>query len=841
MSTSFFKRRNRKHSNHFSRTRFAPGRCIPLSFESLEKRLALATYIVGNTLDSGSGSLRQAIIDSNANLGADLIAFNIGGGGIRTVSLASALPIVTDPLTIDGTSQPGYAGSPIIEVNGASALSAGGGIVITAGNSTVRGLVVNNFASGYGIVLSSRGGNHVEGCYLGTDVTGTLARGNRFAGLYVLNSADNIIGGTAPGTGNLLSGNLTEGILFGGLAAQRNQVQGNRIGTNAAGTAIIPNNTGVNIGDNAGQNTIGGVVPAARNIISGNLTAGVATSGTNLGGFGGGDVIIGNYIGTDVTGTVDLGNRSVGVFSGANIRIGGTAAGEGNLISGNNSQGIRAGGTQIVIQGNLIGTDASGNASLGNGQAVNTSGEGVRLESAPNALVAGNVISGNYGVGFFITSSEGIRVEANRIGTNAAGTGALKNASHGVWFPSANTNAMIGGMAIGAGNVIAFNQGDGVNVGHQSATGVGILGNSIFSNDGLGIDLASTLIAPAVGVTPNDLGDADDGSNHLQNFPVLTAATTSENSLAIMGTLNSKANKTYRVEFFASAAQDPTKFGEGQRFLGFTSVTTDGNGNVLPNGSFSISLPGTVSVSEFITATATDNASANDPGNNTSEFSQVRIVIQGNRVPNDLTLSKTSVPENQPIGTLVGAFTTLDPDVGNSHTYGLAAGAGDIDNPAFTIVGNELRAAATFDVEARSSYIARVRTTDQGGLFFEKSFTINVSDVNEPPVINNGDFTVPENTTAAGTVTATDPDAGASLVFSLAGGLDYALFRIDATTGALAFKIAPDFEAPTDNGGNNVYDVIVQQRGCSKGDWDSGGRRSGRLCNWLVQPNYGFR
>ena len=156
MSTSFSKRRNRKNSKRFSGKGFVPARLRALGVELLEKRLNIATFIVANTLDSGSGSLRQAILDSNANVGPDLIAFNIGGGGVRTVSPASALPFVTDPVTIDGTTQPGFAGSPIIEVNGASAPSAGGGIVITAGNSTVRGLVINNFASGYGIVLSSR-------------------------------------------------------------------------------------------------------------------------------------------------------------------------------------------------------------------------------------------------------------------------------------------------------------------------------------------------------------------------------------------------------------------------------------------------------------------------------------------------------------------------------------------------------------------------------------------------------------------------------------------------------------------------------------------------------------
>src|SRR6266540_575054 len=137
-----------------------------LRVEALEDRCLLSVFPVTTVADNVPGSLRQAILDSNANPGADTITFNIGGGGVQTIHPTSALPDITDPVTIDGTTQPGFAGSPLIELNGGSAGSAAG-LRITAGSSTVRGLVINGFALD-GIVLSGSGGNLIAGNYIGT-------------------------------------------------------------------------------------------------------------------------------------------------------------------------------------------------------------------------------------------------------------------------------------------------------------------------------------------------------------------------------------------------------------------------------------------------------------------------------------------------------------------------------------------------------------------------------------------------------------------------------------------------------------------------------------------------
>src|SRR5262245_53341026 len=181
-----------------SRSRSRKQPCPPLfrpHVEALEDRLLLAVFTVTNTNDAGSGSLRQAILDANANPGPDTIRFNIGGGGLQTIRPTSALPNISDPGVIDRTTQPGSAGTPLIELSGNNAGQFADGLAIAgAGNSTVRGLVINAFRQ-VGIRLTSDA-NVIAGNYLGTDASGTRALGNA-RGMY-LNGSTNLVGGTAP-------------------------------------------------------------------------------------------------------------------------------------------------------------------------------------------------------------------------------------------------------------------------------------------------------------------------------------------------------------------------------------------------------------------------------------------------------------------------------------------------------------------------------------------------------------------------------------------------------------------------------------------------------------------
>ena len=617
-------------------------------------------FVVTNTNNHGAGSLRDAIVNANATVGTDTIVFNIPGPGVKTLNLVNQLPDITDPVVIDGTTQPGYSGSPLIEINGV-AISSGRGLVIKAGGSTVRGLAIGNFSSGNAIFVTNCDNNVFQANYLGLEPTGTASRPNG-VGLFLSNSSNNLIGGTTAAARNVISANLTAGInLFG----SNNVVQGNYIGTNASGDAgigfaqngidvsgagtannliggtspgagnVISGNsrgivivaTGTTIqgnligtdatgtkrinGSSTGVQTfnstntvVGGLTPGARNIISGNGNHGVSLSGS-------GSKLQGNFIGTDITGTLALGNSNSGVVAGNGALIGGTTPEARNIISanggiGNIGLGENNTGVAAVVQGNYIGTDVTGTKALvgpntQSGIAIFTNGHLIG-GTAPGAQ---NVISGNVNgirVGVFSGDVSGNVILGNLIGLNAQGTGPLPNTQIGVHFASAQNNTL-GGLAVGAANKIAFNGGPGVVL--TFATRISIRGNSIFGNNGLGIDL------DASGVSPNDLNDSDSGANNLQNFPVINTVSSNGSSTTILGSLNSTPNTAFQIDFYSNAAVDPSGHGEGALFFGTTSVSTNASGSA----SIDVTLPIALPSGRVLSATATD------PNGNTSEFS----------------------------------------------------------------------------------------------------------------------------------------------------------------------------------------------------------------------------
>ncbi|WP_417040653.1 cadherin domain-containing protein [Cylindrospermopsis raciborskii] len=197
-------------------------------------------------------------------------------------------------------------------------------------------------------------------------------------------------------------------------------------------------------------------------------------------------------------------------------------------------------------------------------------------------------------------------------------------------------------------------------------------------------------------------------------------------------------------------------------------------------------------------------------GNNPVTQVLIIDVTNVNEAPTDLTLSATTIEENQASGTVVGNFSTTDPDAGNTFTYSLVTGAGSTDNSFFTIDGGKLKTAAAFDFETKNSYSIRVRSTDQGGQSFEKQLTINVTNVNEPPVFSAVSFSVRENSKSIGRISVQDPE-GDNITFALAG-VDAKLLSIDPTTGELTFNQAPDFEKPEDADNNKIYQVQVTVR-----------------------------
>jgi hypothetical protein len=445
-----------------------------------------ATFTVMNTADSGAGSLRQAILDANANAGADTIAFAIPGSdpgcstGICLITAFSALPGITDAVTIDGYTQPGSSPNTntigqglnsVLTVWLGSGSNTFTGLLLDADNITVRGLMIGSFS--YGLEATGHDGIKVAGCYIGLGTT---------EGVYAHLATNLVVGGTDPADRNLISGNASHGVLLD--TCDGAVVQGNLIGTDASGSFSDGN------GD----------------------------------------------FGLEVTSAVD-----------ADATIGGPGA--GNLISGNPNVGLRVAagaGSAVTIQGNVIGPDVTENFFIGNG-------------------------------------------------------------SYGAIFAS---KLLFGGTAPGEGNLVAFNSFAGITV-PSGTTGVTIRGNRIGRNgsnpgwNNLGVDLGDDQVP-----TPNDPGDADG----VQNFPVIASATPGAGTTEIQGVLHAKPSTLYTLDFYShpNCLVFPRAWFEGPNYLGSGDVSTDGSGN----GAFDVVVPVQITASQEVSATATD------PAGSTSEFSQ---------------------------------------------------------------------------------------------------------------------------------------------------------------------------------------------------------------------------
>jgi hypothetical protein len=712
---------------------------------------------ISNTNDAGQGSLRQLITNANtlggdASLaqsglvaGKDNAVFMISNGtaaaglrsannyfssGVATISPTSALTTISTAMVLDAQKQPGWSSAPIIELNGTSAGAGVNGLYVTGGSTILRGFVINRFTN-HGIYLITSGADTVQGNYVGTNAAGTAVSANTIHGIFALSIANNLIGGTTAAARNVVSGN-NYGIVIAGASATGNTVSGNYVGVNAAGTAPLPNSLGVDIEAAATGNTVGGTSSAERNVISGNTQMGVllqnagtssntvagnyigtnaagsaavpnGTFGVNIKGsatnntIGGttgtsgnvisgntqsgiaiegaaasGNVVQGNYIGLNPAGTAAIANVLHGVYvvDAPSNTIGGTTASARNIISGNSSSGVYVLGataTSNSVKGNYIGTNAAGTAAIAN------AGNGVLVEAAGAGNTIGgttagstNVISGNVNHGVWLYSSTtGTTMQGNYIGTNASGTAPIANQVHGLTISGGTTsntiggttaaarnvisgnsfagvrlqgvttsgntiqgnyigvdvngsaalgngtyglyveatNTSVGGTAAGAGNVIANNGSDGVAVVNTSL-GNSILCNSTYANVGLGIDLVDD------GVSNNNGTKNAALPNYEMDFPVFTSAVLNGTSLRVIGYVGSAPSQSTfgsaRVELFKSS-NDASGNGEGQTYLTYITAHSDGNFDT------TVTVSG-LSVGDKVTATATDAS------NNTSEF-----------------------------------------------------------------------------------------------------------------------------------------------------------------------------------------------------------------------------
>jgi hypothetical protein len=644
----------------------------------LEERCLLTAYVVTTTNDilndttNGELTLRDALTaistqaaSGNAPAGDanNTVNFAIGtSGSTQTINLTSALPALTHQVTLDGLTQGGASNTtPLIVLNGAAAGASADGLTLQAGSdgSTVRGLILQAFG-GNGIVLNGTNGNAVTTNFIGTNAAGTATTANGGVGVLINASAKaNTVGGTAAATANVISGNAF-GVVISGTGTSGNEVEGNVIGLDKAGTAALGNtNAGVVILSGATANTVGGTTAAAANAIAATVE-GVLLAGTGTSQ----NVVEGNFIGTDKTGTVQHGN-AIGVAVGAGATantVGGTVAGAGNVLSGN-TYGVDlsdTGSNNNTVQGNLIGTDATGGVKLPNqigvvaafgassnalgtagaANVISANGYGLVLASAgtSNNVVAGNLIGtdkagtallGNTFLGVLIESGaasntvggtatadanviggSGVGVvldggsttknalQGNKVGTDATGAVPLANVV-GVLLQNGAVANTVGGLASGAGNTIAFNSGIGVAVAGNATTQDSILSNSIFNNSGIGIDLGAD--GPtANGANPRTF--PNDG----QNFPTITGS----GGNTVSGTLTSTPDTSFTVQYFGTTAGEPAAH-QGQTFLGSDTVTTDASGNATFTSTIS-TIPG----GDVLTATAT-----NQSNGDTSEFS----------------------------------------------------------------------------------------------------------------------------------------------------------------------------------------------------------------------------
>ena len=508
-----------------------------------------ADFTVTNPSDAGAGSLRQAILEANANPnvgGQDRITFNIPGPGVHIIHVGFALlPQITDPVIIDGYTQPGaqpntqsVGNNAVILIQIDTQPAGGRGLQITAGTSIVRGLSITGFNS-YGIILEGLGGaNIVEGNFIGVGPDGKTGQGGNQA-IRVL-TAGNMIGGTTAAARNVIR-SASMGVF---VQAQPNTLCGNYIGTDAAGQVPLFQNTGVLV-----SNVTGGVV------------------------------------------------------------IGGNTAGAGNIISGLNTAIGLSAANGVEIKGNRLGIASDGQTRFN-----------------------------------------------NRIGV------AISNGQ----------NNTIGGLDSASGNVIAFSGGAGVFLfpdgSNNPASSVNnrILSNSIFG-PGPGIKLG------VAGPHTNDNLDADEGLNHLQNFPVITSTRLFSNFFIVEGTLNSTPNTEFTIQLFDHAPdyRSPTR-----TFLKTITVTTDNSGNA----HFSTAVP----AGNIVDATATD------PAGNTSEF-----FLRPSNFRNLSTRARVEPGDNALIGGVIADGTPLQQTkivvraLGPSLAVNGTPIAGRLEDPVLEIYGRD--------------------------------------------------------------------------------------------------------------------------------------------------------
>jgi uncharacterized repeat protein (TIGR01451 family) len=619
------------------------------------------TVVVTNTNDVGSGSLRQALLDAQNFVCTSpcSITFNIPAPPYKITPLSDFVAIGSN-VSLDARTQPGYAGTPIVEIDGSSLVASPATLLLNGTGAKVAGLSVTRAnAASNGIALSGNL-NTVEACFVGLTPLGATAAND--VGIRV-DGSNNTIGGNSATKRNIISNNTVAGIRFS--SASANTVIGNYIGTDPTGSTARPNGVGVDITGNSDSNFIGGPTPGEINVISGNTTYGVHIGGASAGATADNNVITNSYIGPNAAGSANVQNLTAGV-------------------------------------------------------AVD--------DFSTSTLMTGNVISGNQnGIILNGTANSGTSILGNLIGIAPDGSTAMGNAQAGIVINGA-TLARIGTTTFGEGNQIANNGTNGVTV-TGGAISNAILGNSIGNDTLLGIDLN------ADGGTLNDTGDGDTGPNGKQNFPNLTAATLDgSGGMTIAYNIDSSAAGAGSIlaEFFKADAS-----GEGKTFISRTCTV----GNNFGAGT-SFSAPPFMAAGDFVVATATSFTDTNctTVADGTSEFSNSIAVTICTPPPATFTAPSSICSGTSTVAASVNAPTAT------SFNWTVTGG---------TLTSGQGTSAITFTPAASGNVVLSVTVSDATNCTNVASSTIPIT---APPSVT---ITGPTATCSGTPVTL---DAGAGFV-----------------------------------------------------------------------------
>jgi len=621
------------------------------------------SYTVTNTNDGGAGSLRSAINQANGSVGGDTISFAIPpgdpncSGGVCTITLSDALPVLTDDsITIAGYSQGGSPASgstpaDIRIVIDGSGLTSADGFEVTSANNIIKGLVIQGFDD-CGVWLKGTGttGNQIHGNHIGTNKAGTAAAANGSGVCISQGASGNTVGGDVSSERNVISGNGGFGISVNGNLTDTNIISANYIGVTANGNADLGNGySGVYIVAGAVGNVVGGASSDERNIISGNGWEGIEikNSGTDS------NQVYGNHIGVNRLGTAAIPNVRNGVsidYGAQSNTIGGASSGFRNVISGNTEWGVAIADTDTdsnTVSANYIGVNAGGDAPLSNGYGDvvirdgaknntiggDTTGErNVISGVGPGVSIGGtgttyNTVSGNYigpnavgdtalsvsNTGVYISggasyntiggdsAGEGNLISGQGGGTDHTGTGSLGNISDGVQITSGPQDNTIGGDTPGERNVISANGGSGVSIGDFLTAGTS---GNVVSGNYIGTDITGTVdlgngnfgVEIDTGAINNTVGGAAAGTGNVISGNNFTGVTISD-----AGTVGN----VIRGNFIGTDAGGTAALGNdgsGVSLFSGTNDNTVGPANIIAyNGAYGVNANGATTIDNVIT------------------------------------------------------------------------------------------------------------------------------------------------------------------------------------------------------------------------------------------------